>query len=421
MTSSSADSNILDQIGESQAEFEKRESLVQAFLPEEGRFERLHKEAESLLAHYPDVDDRPPLFGMLVGVKDVFHVDGFATQAGSRLPSSVLQGRQARCVTRLKNAGALVLGKTVATEFAYFSPGPTRNPHNIEHTPGGSSSGSAAAVAAGFCPLALGTQTIGSIIRPAAYCGVFGMMPSYDRISREGVIALSPSLDHVGFFTPDVAVAKRVAPLLYEEWDSSERSLPKPVLGIPDGRYLDSASGDALARFEATCILLAEAGYKLEHVRTMPDIVEIRARHDLILAAEAARVHTQWFMKYENLYAPKTAELIHRGQMVSTDRLAQALRDRITLRDQLGQLMQARGIDLYISPAAPGAAPKGIDSTGDPIMNLPWTQAGMPTINLPAGKTEDGLPLGLQVTGRPLSDESLLVWAEDLEKALQNS
>ncbi len=413
--------NILDRIGEAEAKIEKREALVHALLQEDGRFERLRKEAESLLARYADGNDRPPLFGMLVGVKDIFHVDGFVTHAGSRLPSGVLQGNQARSVTRLKHAGALILGKTVTTEFAYFSPGPTRNPHNLEHTPGGSSSGSAAAVAAGFCSLALGTQTIGSIIRPAAFCGVVGLKPSYDRISRDGVIPLSPSLDHTGFFTPDVAVAKHVAPLLYEDWDSSERFLQQPTLGIPEGRYLESASAYALTQFEAACRSLVAAGYKLERVRTMPDFVEIRARHDLIMAAEAARVHAQWFMKYESLYAPKTAELIRRGQMVSTDRLAEGLREHFTLRDQLGQLMVSRKIDVFISPSAPGPAPKGLESTGDPIMNLPWTQAGLPTINLPAGKTPDGLPLGLQVTGRWRADEALLHWAEGLEKVLKDS
>ena len=321
MKSSLLEMNILDEISEAQAEVGKREEAIKALVPEERRFERLGREAESMLDRYPQANDRPPLFGVLVGVKDVFHVDGFVTQAGSRLPSDVLRGAQARSVTRLKNAGALILGKTVTTEFAYFSPGPTHNPRNPEHTPGGSSSGSAAAVAAGYCHLALGTQTIGSITRPAAYCGVVGVKPSYDRVSRDGVIALSPSLDHVGFFTQGAAAAKRVAPYLYENWNDSERALPAPVLGIPEGRYLEFASAYALERFEATCKVLSDAGYKLERVRTMPDFLQIRARHDLVMAAEAARIHTQWFMKYESLYSPKTADLIRRGQAVSNERL----------------------------------------------------------------------------------------------------
>src|SRR5512138_2873266 len=154
-----------------EAWFDEREPSVLAFIPEEHRFERLQREAEALIARFPDSEKRPPLFGMLAGVKDNFHVDGFITQAGSRLPWTELQGAEAESITRLKHAGGLILGKTFTTEFAYFAPGPTRNPHHPEHTPGGSSSGSAAAVAAGMLPLALGTQTAGSIIRPAAYCG----------------------------------------------------------------------------------------------------------------------------------------------------------------------------------------------------------------------------------------------------------
>jgi Asp-tRNA(Asn)/Glu-tRNA(Gln) amidotransferase A subunit family amidase len=246
-----------------EARFIEHEKSILAFIPEEDRFPRLQKEAEALLSRYPDAINRPLLFGILAGIKDIFHVEGFITQAGSRLPSEELQGTEAESVTRLKNAGALILGKTVTTEFAYFSPGPTRNPNNLEHTPGGSSSGSAAAVAAGLCSLALGTQTIGSIIRPAAFCGVVGVKPTYDRISRKGVIPLSPSLDHVGFFTPDVSTTKKVAPSLYVDWDESTTPNEKPTLGIPEGPYLACASDYALSCFNTICDSLTQAGYKL--------------------------------------------------------------------------------------------------------------------------------------------------------------
>src|SRR5215213_7607826 len=204
-----------DFLAQVEARFTQQEPSILAFLPEEERFTRLYDEAEALVLSYPDLIKRPLLFGALVGVKDIFHVDGFTTQAGSRLPADALEGKEAQSVSRLMNAGALIFGKTVTTEFAYFSPGPTRNPHHLEHTPGGSSSGSAAAVAAGFCHLALGTQTIGSIIRPASFCGVVGLKPTYERISREGVIPLSPSLDHVGFFASDAETAINAARALY--------------------------------------------------------------------------------------------------------------------------------------------------------------------------------------------------------------
>jgi Asp-tRNA(Asn)/Glu-tRNA(Gln) amidotransferase A subunit family amidase len=401
-----------------EARFAEKEPLILAFLPEEDRFTRLYEDEDTLSLSYPDLVKRPLLFGSLAGVKDIFHAEGFTTQAGSRLPSEVLQGKEAKSVTRLKEAGALIFGKTVTTEFAYFFPGPTRNPHNPEHTPGGSSSGSAAAVAAGFCHLALGTQTIGSIIRPASFCGVVGLKPTYDRISRDGVIPLSPSLDHIGFFVPDVESAINVARVLYNDWDEPTQPLKKPRLGIPEGPYLQSASEEGLAHFENVCKLLENSGYELQRIQVMSDFVEIRARHDVIMSAEAAQVHADWFSKYENLYSPKFTELIRRGQQITSDQLQNALSARDNFRADIRRTFLDHNIDLWICPSTVGPAPKGLDSTGDPVMNLPWTQAGIPAINLPAGKTQSSLPLGLQVVGNWYKDESLLFWAKDLEKVL---
>jgi Asp-tRNA(Asn)/Glu-tRNA(Gln) amidotransferase A subunit family amidase len=401
-----------------EARFAEKEPLILAFLPEEDRFTRLYEDEDTLSLSYPDLVKRPLLFGALAGVKDIFHAEGFTTQAGSRLPSEVLQGKEAKSVTRLKEAGALIFGKTVTTEFAYFFPGPTRNPHSPDHTPGGSSSGSAAAVAAGFCHLALGTQTIGSIIRPASFCGVVGLKPTYDRISRDGVIPLSPSLDHIGFFVPDVESAINVARVLYNDWDEPTQPLKKPRLGIPEGPYLQSASEEGLAHFENVCKLLENSGYELQRIQVMSDFVEIRARHDVIMSAEAAQVHADWFSKYENLYSPKFTELIRRGQQITSDQLQNALSARDNFRADIRRTFLDHNIDLWICPSTVGAAPKGLDNTGDPVMNLPWTQAGIPAINLPAGKNQSSLPLGLQVVGNWYKDESLLFWAKDLEKAL---
>jgi Asp-tRNA(Asn)/Glu-tRNA(Gln) amidotransferase A subunit family amidase len=407
-----------DFLAQIEERFEQHEPTIHAFLPEEERLTRLYEEAEALVLSYPDLIKRPLLFGALVGIKDIFHVEGFTTQAGSRLPSDLLQGEEAKSVTRLKEAGALIFGKTVTTEFAYFSPGPTRNPHNPEHTPGGSSSGSAAAVAAGFCHLALGTQTIGSIIRPASFCGVVGLKPNYDRISREGVIPLSPSLDHVGFFVPDMESAIDGARVLYRDWDEPTQPLKKPRLGIPAGPYLQSASEESLAHFKNVCKLLESAGYELQHIQMMPDFEEIRARHDVIMSAEAAQVHADWFHEYGDLYSTKFTELIQRGQQITNDQLQNALSTRDNFRADLRRIFLDHNLDLWICPSTVGPAPKGLESTGDPVMNLPWTQAGLPAINLPAGKNQAGLPLGLQMVSNWYKDESLLFWAKDLEKAL---
>ncbi len=405
-------------LDELEAHVEAREPTVLALVPEEGRFARLRREAQALLDGYPDPATRPPLFGIPVGVKDIFQVEGFVTRAGSRVPPDRLQGPEAESVTRLKEAGALILGKTVTTEFAYFGPGPTRNPHNPDHTPGGSSSGSAAAVGAGTCPLALGTQTIGSIIRPAAFCGAVGYKPSYERISRAGVIPLSPSLDHVGFFTTYATGAELAAAVLVHDWRPT-RPDHQPVLGVPEGPYLERASAEGLAHFRAACERLAEAGYQVKSVQAMPDFKEVFERHNRIVAAEAARVHADWFVEFRELYHPKTVKLIERGQPVTEESLAEALRGREKLRGELAALMDEHGLDLWLSPAAPGPAPRGLDSTGDPVMNLPWTHSGLPTVGLPAGTNADGLPLGLQVAGRWHGDELLLVWAVGLERALR--
>jgi len=407
-----------DLVSNLQSLFDYREPSILAFIPEENRFERLRKDAEQLIARFPDSTKRPPLFGMAVGVKDIFHVDGFTTQAGSRLPANELQGNEAESVTKLNNAGALILGKTVTTEFAYFTPGPTRNPHNPEHTPGGSSSGSAAAVGAGLCPLALGTQTIGSLIRPAAFCGVVGVKPTYDRISRDGVIPLSPSLDHIGFFASGMQTAINAARVLYKDWDDSISLGGKPILGIPDGPYLACASDYALACFNTICDSLSDAGYESRRVPIMDDYQEIRTRHDVIMSAEAAQVHKSWFEKYEKLYSPKFTDLIKRGQSITDSQLQTAFGARDKFRNQITQAMTDNDIDLWISPPTIGPAPKGLESTGDPVMNLPWTQIGFPAINLPAGKNDDGLPMGFQVVGKWNSDESLLAWAGDLEKVV---
>lgn len=404
-----------------QARFEQDEPSIRALLPEENRFERLNKEAEALALAHQDLIKRPLMFGAPLGVKDIFHVEGFPLQAGSQLPPDVFQpadefqGREARSVTRLRDAGALFFGKTVTTEFAYFSPGPTRNPNNLEHTPGGSSSGSAAAVAAGFCHIALGTQTIGSIIRPASFCGVVGVKPTYDRISRDGVIPLSPSLDHIGYFVPDVLSAIEAARALFTDWDEPAEPLGKPRLGIPTGEYMQNVLPESVAHFERVYQRLEEAGYEVQHIPLFADFGAIRARHDVILSAEAADVHADWFREYERFYSAKFTELIRRGQQITHTQLQDALAERDSFRTDMRQTFKDHNIDLWVMPSTVGAAPKGLDSTGDPVMNLPWTQAGLPAINLPAGKNEDGLPLGLQVVGNWYKDESLLLWAKELE------
>ena len=407
--------NLINYIDETCDRVEQVDLAVQALLPEPGRRGRLHADAAALAARFPDPARRPALYGALVAVKDIFHVDGFVTRAGSRVPPELFAGPEAASVSLLRQAGALILGKAVTTEFAYFEPGPTRNPHNLAHTPGGSSSGSAAAVAAGLCPLAVGTQTIGSVIRPAAFCGIVGFKPSYDRIPSAGLVYFSRSMDHVGLFTQDVAGMRLAASVVCRDWQDVAAPDRAPVLGVPEGPYLLQAEPEALAAFRRQLERLAAAGVTIRSVPTLADIERINALHRQLIFAEFADEHAGFYDEYAALYRPRTAEIIEIGRSVTDGERAEARASMASLRADLTGLMDAEGIDLWACPAAPGPAPEGIDATGNPAMNLPWTHAGMPAITLPAGVAANDLPLGLQLVARFGADERLLSWAQVLE------
>ena len=406
------------QIGAFCHRIDRCEELLQALLPEPGRKERLLREAEALVARHPEPAGRPPLYGILVGVKDIIRVDGFPTRAGSRLPPHLLGGPQASCVTALRRAGALVLGKTRTTEFAGFDPGPTANPHRPGHTPGGSSSGSAAAVAAGYCPLALGTQTIGSVVRPAAFCGVVGFKPSLGRIDTAGLLDFSPAVDTVGMFTQDLAGMGSVAAVLSAGWKQRTEA-DKPVLGVPRGPFLEQATAAGLEAFGEQVESLREAGFVVRRPPLLEDIEEINRRHGHLVQREFAEVHQDWFETHGHLYGEGSAGVLREGRRVDAAEYHGGLAGRLQLRRTLAAKMQEEGIDLWISPAATGAAPAGLETTGDPAMNLPWTHAGVPVLTLPAGRSSNGLPLGLQCAAAFGRDESLLAWGEHLSASLE--
>lgn len=389
---------------------------VRAFLPESGRRDRLIREATARSARDDDPSTRPPMFGVPVGVKDIFHVDGFLTEGGSSVPPAAITGPESTAVTRLRDAGALTVGKTHTTEFAYFDPPPTRNPNALGHTPGGSSSGSAAAVAAGMCPLALGSQTIGSVIRPAAFCGVVGYKPSYGRIPIDGVIPCAPSVDHVGTFTADVAGAARAAAVLCDGWEPVAPD-DRPVVGVVEGPYVDQATDAGRASVEAGADALETAGYEVRRVSVLDDIEDVNESHGALVAAEFALTHAEWYAAYGDEYAPESVELMEEGHDVGVDELAAARAARLDLRERIGERAREAGVDLLLSPAAPGPAPEGIDDTGDPIMNLPWTNAGVPALTVPCGRAGD-LPLGLQITAPFGDDEALLAWGDDIAAAV---
>ncbi|MFE4971028.1 amidase [Kitasatospora sp. NPDC056651] len=427
---------------------ERVDPLVHAFVPEPGRHDRLHAQARELAARYPEPAGRPPLYGVAVGVKDIVHVDGLPTHGGSALPPGVLAGPQAVVVDRLRAAGALVAGKTVTAEFAASAPGPTRNPHHPAHTPGGSSSGSAAAVAAGLVALAIGTQTVGSVIRPAAYCGVVGFRPTYGRIPMTGVIPNAPSFDTLGLFTADLAGAALAASLLCDGWrgddwrgddwrgdgrqgdgrwgdgrpggagEQSPGEPAVPVLGVPDGTYLECAEPGARRAFEELLDRLARAGPAVRRVELFPDFAEVRRQLQLVNRFELARGHADWFARFGGLYRPETVASIRVGRGVTAEDRAAALRFRERLRERVAAAEAAAGVDLWLAPSATGGAPEGLHSTGDAVMSLPWSFLGRPALSLPAGRTPQGLPLGLQVVGAAGGDELLLARSALLEAVL---
>ena len=404
---------FLDEIRE---RFAAVEPEIQAFVstPEWAQLER---EVDLLDDRFPA--QKPSLYGVPVGVKDIFHVDGFETQAGADVPPEALRGPEASVVTALREAGAFVLGKTVTAEFAYFSPGPTRNPHDLEHTPGGSSSGSAAAVAAGLCPLALGTQTIGSVNRPAAFCGVVGVKPSYGRVPTDGVVPVAPSVDTVGYFTQDFAGAHLAAGVLYDDWRVGDDPPPLETVGVVDGPYLDSASSEGRAHFERHVERLVSDGFDIRRVECVPEVEAVKERHERLVAAEAALSHSELAPQYEHRYAKATRELLETGRAVSVEELCEARAGRRRLRRALHDRMDDHDLDIVVAPAAPGPAPAGIDSTGDPVMNLPWTHAGVPTVTVPVSEADDGLPVGLQCVTRFGDDEWLLPWTTGIRSAFE--
>jgi len=402
---------------------ESRESEIKAIIPDTCEKQRVYEEISTLLESYPDPSKRPPLFGLPVGFKDIIRIDGFPTRCGSSLPSDLFEGPQAECVSRLKKAGAFMMAKTVTTEFAFNEPGPTRNPYNPKHTPGGSSSGSAAGVACGFFPLALGSQTVGSVIRPAAFCGVVGFKPSYERIPITGVIPYSISADHVGTFTKDVSGIDLVMSVLTDNWQKfKDDRLPESIaLGVPEGPYLNRATKNGRAFFEKQAARIQQAGFHVKRVHTFEDFERVERNHRRLIAGEMARYHAPWFEAQKDLYRPRTVEQIEKGFHVSDEEIESLQIEQHRLRDTIEAKMTSEAIDFWICPPATDHAPRGLKSTGDAVMNLPWTSAGLPVVTVPAGKDALGLPHGVQIVGRFMEDEKLVPIAERLFEILEGS
>ncbi|MHB2018246.1 MAG: amidase [Candidatus Xenobia bacterium] len=392
-----------------------RDEKIEAMVPERDRRGRLLEQAAALLRS----PERPPLFGTPIGVMDAFFVDGMPTRAGSQLPSGLFKGSPGAAVTALLKAGVLVLGKTQMDEFGYCEPPSTRNPHRVAHTPGGGSAGSAAAVAAHLCPLALGRQTIRGIIGPAAFCGVVGFKPTYGRLKADGAVPLAPSLDTPGIFTADAPDARLAASVMLPAWRENV-SVDLPRLAIPEGLLMTYVSVPARTAFERTVQRLEQAGCRTQRLRPAEDdAIELVFENTLkLVVGEMAQVHDRWFNVHELSYRPRTITAIQRGRQVPPGELDGCRANQRAFKDYLEAMMAASNVDCWALPASRGAAPEGYELTGWGGMTTPWSYAGLPCISVPAGTGENGLPLGLQLVAPAGRDEELLGWAEAVSRLL---
>lgn len=395
--------------------YTKVEPYINAFIKEDNYKVRLSNDACSLIKKFPD--EKPAFFGVPFAIKDLIHVDGFPTRAGSNLPSDALTTLEGTFISKLRSMGAIFAGKTVTEEFAYHSVIPTRNPHNIEHTPGGSSAGSAASVAAGICPIAVGTQTLRSVIAPASFCGVVGFKPSYARIALDGVVLLSPSMDTIGFFTQDLESMIYTNSHLIPNWCSFQ-SDKKPILGVPNGIYMSFMFNEVRRTFENQLKILEQAGYSIRFV-DMPWVEDFIAGDAMIrlVQGEMSQVHEIWFRQYEHLYGSSVKAAIKNGQAVPLAEIEELRAGQMKLRIDLEETKIKNGIDLWVSPAQGGVAPKGSEKTGWAGMTAVWSYAGLPTISIPVTNI-GGMPLGFQCIGSHGNDEALLFWAKEIERSL---
>jgi Asp-tRNA(Asn)/Glu-tRNA(Gln) amidotransferase A subunit family amidase len=360
------------------------------------------------------------LNGIPVGVKDIIDTADMPTENGTVLHKGRAPRHDAAVVKMLRAAGAVIVGKTVTTECAYFSPGKTRNPHNPEHTPGGSSSGSAAAVAAQMVPLALGSQTAGSVIRPASFCGVYGFKPTHGLISRAGVLALSRTLDHMGMFARSLDDLALLATELtgYDERDPDTRPRARvpfkevlreapplePMLAFIKTPHWERADAETRGAFGE---LIEALGDRVEEVELFPSAAEVWDWHKLVMETEmAANLEPLWTSGKQKL-SERLRALIERGRATSAVDYQRVLRRLPTLIEGFDELFTER-YDAILTPPALGSAPKGLAATGDPAFCVPWTLLGMPAVTLPLMQGANGLPLGTQLVGRRNFDARLL-------------
>ena len=386
------------------ARIEERESAVHAWI---------HLDPDAVLAQARQFDRGPvrgPLHGLPLGVKDLIDTADMPTAYGSPVYAGHRPRTDAACVALARAAGALVLGKTVTTEFAWFHPGKTANPRNPSHTPGGSSSGSAAAVADCMVPLAFGTQTAGSIIRPASYCGIVGYKPTHGTLPRAGIKPLSDSLDTLGTLTRTVADAALLVSAL-----SGRDLLPRPLqhvprIGLCRTHEWSAALPETAAAMENFGQVFGRGGAKLSEIVLPPAFAGVaQAQIDIMNYEIHAALACERLQHYAGL-SDKLKQLLENARQCDAARYDEALRLVASCRSQLEDVFA--GVDVLLAPSAPGEAPAGLDATGDPVFCRVWTVLHVPAISLPCSLGPHGLPVGLQIIGRRGDDARALAVAD---------
>ncbi|WP_428697854.1 amidase [Stappia sp.] len=355
-----------------------------------------------------------PLMGLPMAIKDNIDTGDMPTAYGSPIHKDHRPAVDAAIVALARRAGAAIIGKTVTTEFAFFQPGPTRNPHNPDHTPGGSSSGSAAGIAAGFFPLALGTQTGGSVVRPAAFCGIAGFKPTFGRLPTVGLKYFSWSLDTLGLFGKGIAdVAFGAGILAGRDWRVDTMVPTPPRIGLIEPQPWAQADDDMLTALDTARALAERAGAPVQRVSLPPVFREAFAAHKVIQDYEATRALAAEFDKASGMLSPILRETLQEGATIDAEAYDAAQEIAAQARRAQADLMSQ--VDVLMMPSAPGAAPAGLASTGSSVFNRVWTLMGAPAVNVPGLQNAAGLPLGIQLVGASGRDRATLQAAHWLE------
>ena len=422
----------LDLLDQCLARIDRYESKVRAWVvvDRDGAREQAQRLTDELKAG----QNRGPLHGIPVGIKDIIDVFDLPTGCGSKRWANSYARRDATCVQRLRQAGAVILGKTVTTAFASFDPPVTRNPWNLDRTPGGSSSGSAAAVACGMCLGALASQTGGSITRPASYCGVYSLKPTYGRASVDGVLPLAPSMDHVGVMANcvrDLAILFGViagpdgrrgftfrghdlVPDVLDTMDRQAGTL-RPDLALLGGLFADLASPEVREHYSSLSDRIEPQVSLLDHAIPPAGFSEVLKMHAVVMAVEAAAYHGPRLARHPSDYPSRIQSLIEDGLRYPAVAYRSACGLCADLMEQIDRMLNEQRY--FLTPATTTPAPDAA-TTGDPAFNSPWSFTGNPTVSLPYAYTGDGMPLAAQIVGTSMLEDDLFVAASWLEKAI---